>query len=279
VLNELDGLDHTGATQVGVPGILGMNFQAVNIAQKFSGYVDAAGKTPDTAAFIGASAGKPPGLAQAMDYVDNAIARMLAKMDANGLTDSTLVIMAAKHGNSPVDRTTFTPIDPDATFPALINSVQPGLTAQVTADTMALIWLTDHSRADDVAAVLRANSAAIGGGTVYTGADIDALVDGQMAGNAGRHPDIIVQPDLGVVYTTPGSKLCDHGGIHEQDRHVALVMAGPRVQTGQVDLTVTLQQVAPTIVKALGIEPHALDAVRLEHTHRLPVDDSDDADD
>jgi len=37
VLNELDGLDHTGATQVGVPGILGMNFQAVNIAQKFSG--------------------------------------------------------------------------------------------------------------------------------------------------------------------------------------------------------------------------------------------------
>jgi arylsulfatase A-like enzyme len=253
-----------------------MNFQAVNIAQKFSGYVDAAGMTPDTVAFIGASAGQAPGLSQAMDYVDGAVGRMLAKMDANGLTDSTLVVMATKHGNSPVDRSTFRPIDPDATFAPLINSVQPGLTAQVTADTMALIWLTDHSRADDVAAVLRANAAAIGGGQVYVGADIDALVAGQMAGNPGRHPDIIVQPDQGVVYATAGSKLCDHGGLHEQDRHVALVMAGPHVQPGQVDQVVGLQQVAPTILKALGLAPNDLDAVRLEHTHRLPVDDDDD---
>jgi len=275
VLNELDGFDHTGATQVGVPAILGMNFQAVNIAQKFSGYVDAAGTTPDTVAFIGASAGQAPGLAQAMDYVDDAIVRMLAKMDANGLTDSTLVIMAAKHGNSPVDRTTFTPIDPDATFPALIHSVQPGLSAQVTADTMALLWLTDHTRANDVAAVLRANSAAIGGGQVYVGAAIDGLADGEMAGNPGRHPDIIVQPDQGVVYATAGSKLCDHGGLHEQDRHVALVMAGPQVQVGRVAQTVDLRQVAPTILKALGLKPQTLDAVRLEHTHRLPVDDDD----
>jgi hypothetical protein len=275
VLHELDGFDHTGTTQVGVPAILGMNFQAVNIAQKFSGYVDAAGTTPDTVAFIGAAAGQAPGLAQAMDYVDGAVGRMLAKMDANGLTDSTLVVLANKHGNSPVDRSTFRGIDPDATFPALINSVQPGLTAQVTADTMALIWLTDHSRANDVAAVLRANAAAIGGGQVYVGADIDALVDGTMAGNPGRHPDIVVQPDQGVVYATVGSKLCDHGGLHEQDRHVALLLAGPHVQPGQVDQVVSLQQVAPTILFALGLAPHDLDAVRLEHTHRLPAADDD----
>jgi len=46
VLHQLDGCDHTGANcSVGVPAILGMNFQGVNIAQKFSGYVDAAGTT------------------------------------------------------------------------------------------------------------------------------------------------------------------------------------------------------------------------------------------
>lgn len=279
VLNELDGFDHARTTQVGVPAVLGMNFQAVNIAQKFSGYVDAAGTTPDTVAFIGAQAGQAPGLAQAMDYVDQAIGRMLTKLDANGLTDSTLVIMAAKHGNSPVDRTTFTPIDPDATFPPLINSVQPGLSAQVTADTLALIWLTDHSRANDVAAVLRANAAAIGGGQVYVGDEIDGIVGGELAGNPGRHPDILVQPEQGVVYATAGSKLCDHAGLHEQDRHVALVMAGPHVQVGTVDALVSIRQVAPTILKALGLAPHDLDAVRLEHTHRLPVDDDDTGDD
>ena len=34
LLNELRGFDHTGTTQVGVPTILGMNFQAPNIGQK-----------------------------------------------------------------------------------------------------------------------------------------------------------------------------------------------------------------------------------------------------
>jgi len=37
---------------------------------------------------------------------------------------------------------------------------------------------------------------------------------------------------------------------------------------------VSLRQVAPTILKALGLKPHALDAVRLEGTKRLPDDPS-----
>ena len=41
VLNEIDGLNHQGTATVGVPAIFGMNFQAPNIGQKFSGYVDA----------------------------------------------------------------------------------------------------------------------------------------------------------------------------------------------------------------------------------------------
>jgi len=34
VLNEIDGLDHSGKTKVGTPAIFGMNFQAVSVAQK-----------------------------------------------------------------------------------------------------------------------------------------------------------------------------------------------------------------------------------------------------
>jgi hypothetical protein len=276
VLRQISGLDHTGTTTVGVPTILGMNFQAWNIAQKFSGFLDAANTMPDTVAFIGANAGKAPGMAQAEDYVDGAVARMLAALDANGLTDSTLVVMATKHGNSPIDRTAFVPIDPDATFKPMIDgALGAGLTAQVTADTMALIWLTDHSRAFEVANLLRANSAAIGGGHVYAGWEIDFLGFGQMFGNPGRHPDVIVQPDLGVVYATAGSKLCDHGGMHEQDLHVAMVWAGPNVSHGTVHRFVSLQQVAPTILDALGLDKRDLDAVRIEHTPRLPTNDFD----
>jgi hypothetical protein len=280
VLNQLDGCNHarTDCT-VGVPAILGMNFQGVNIAQKFSGYVDAAGTTPDNKYFISSLVGKAPGLQQAMDHADASIQAMLNRIDANGLTSSTVVIMASKSGNSPVDRTTFTAINPDTTFKPLIDgNLGVGLTGTVTADTMALIWLTDHSRAEEVGALLRANSAAIGGGNVYVGAEMDTLVDGQMAGNPGRHPDVIVQPGDGVVYATVGSKICDHGGLREQDRHVAMVIAGGKFHAGStVDAQVTLQMVAPTILKALNLKEHDLDAVNIENTHRLP--DGDDGDD
>ena len=77
VLNEIDGLNHQGTATVGVPAIFGMNFQAPNIAQKFSGYVDAAGTTRRTSPRWARSRGIAPGLAQALDYVDGAIGRML----------------------------------------------------------------------------------------------------------------------------------------------------------------------------------------------------------
>lgn len=275
VLNEINGYDHTGTTQVGVPAILGMNFQSVNIAQKFSGYVDADGTTPYDITTIGSKAGQAPGLAQALDYVDNSIGRMLAALDAQGLTDSTLVIMAAKHGNSPVDRNILNLVDSDTLFPALVNSVQPGLLGQATADTMALIWLKDHSRAEDVANVLRANASAIGAGDIYVGSEMDSLFHGSFALEANRHPDIIVEPTLGTVYAAPGSKLCDHAGFHEQDLHVALVMAGPHVLHTTVHKPVSIRQVAPTILKALGLNKNDLDAVRVEHTTQLPRSDED----
>ena len=278
VLNQLAGYASTddGHTNfVGVPAILGMDFQAPNIGQKFSGYADAAGATPATIATLGSNAGNAPGLAQAFDYVDAALGRMLAALDAQHLSGSTLIIVTSKHGNSPVDRAQLNLINPATTLVPLVNGVRAGLAAQVTDDTSALIWLTDHSRADEVAAALRANAAAIGAESVYVGAQIDELFDGQLAGNPSRRPDIIVEPTPGVVYAAPASKLCDHGGFHEQDLRVPLVVVYPGRGAGTSEEPVSLRQIAPTILHALGLHPHDLDAVRLEKTHMLPGLDDD----
>ncbi len=272
VLSEIDGLNHQGTATVGVPAIFGMNFQAPNIGQKFSGYVDAAGTTPQDITTLGPLSGSAPGLAQALDYVDGAIGRMLDRLDANGLTDDTMVVLTAKHANSPVDRSTLRWVDP-AQFTSLINSVQPGLTAQVTADTMALIWLKDRSRAADAAAVLQSNASAIGAGTITSGPAVASLFGGQLAGNPTRIPDIVVQPDAGVVYAAPSSKLVDHGSGSAEDTHVPLVVVDPGYPTGvTLSCPVSLRQVAPTILKALGLKPKSLDAVRLEGTKNLPDD-------
>ena len=272
VLNQMDGLNHQGTATVGVPAIFGMNFQSPNIGQKFSGYVDGAGRTPQTITTLGPLNWTPPGLAQAFDYVDGAIARMLSHLDANGLTDDTMVILTAKHANSPVNRATLRWVDP-AQFTSLIDSVQPGLTAQVTADTMALVWLKDRSRAADAAAVLQSNASAIGAGTITGGAAVATLFGGQLAGNPSRIPDIVVQPTSGIVYAAPNAKFVDHGSGSAEDTHVPLVVVDPRRHGGEaLGCPVSLRQVAPTILQALGLKPRSLDAVRLEGTKRLPDD-------
>ena len=278
-LNQISGYastDNAHATFVGVPAIMSMNFQAPNIGQKFSGYVvDASGITPAAITTLGPLAGSVPGLAQAFDYVDGALQRMLDALDAQGLTDSTLIIVTAKHGNSPVDPAQLQLINPTTTLMPLINSVQAGLAAQVTDDTSALIWLRDHSRAADVAAVLQANASTIGAESIYVGSQIDSLMGGELAGNPSRRPDIIVEPVQGVVYAAPASKLADHGGFHEQDLHVPLVVVYPHREAGTITAPVSLQQIAPTILHALQLKKNALDAVRLEHTPQLPGLDDD----
>jgi arylsulfatase A-like enzyme len=208
-----------------------------------------------------------------LDYVDGAIGRMLGRIEADGLIDDTMIIVTAKHGNSPVDRSTLRWIDP-AIFTSLINSVQSGLAAQVTADTMALIWLKDRSRAADVAALLQANASAIGAGTITSGPAVGTLFGGQLAGNPSRIPDLIVQPESGVVYAAANSKLVDHGSGSAEDTHVPLVVVDPRFEGGlTLSCPVSLRQIAPTILKALGLKEKLLDAVRLEGTKRLPDTD------
>ena len=179
-LNQIAGFastDNAHAVPVGVPAIMGMNFQAPNIAQKFSGYVvGASWPTPAQVTTLGPLAGNRPGLADAFDYVDGALRRMLDALDAEGLTDSTLIIVTSKHGNSPVDPAELRPIDPATTLVPEINSVQAGLAAQVTDDTNALIWLKDHSRAGEVADVLRRNAAVNGAESIYSGPEIDRFL-------------------------------------------------------------------------------------------------------
>jgi hypothetical protein len=83
-----------------------------------------------------------------------------------------------------------------------------------------------------------------------------------------RVPDVIILPEPGVIYTG-GSKIAEHGGFSHDDTNVALLVAGAG-SSGQVLDPVETRQIAPTILRLLGLKPAALDAVRLEHTSTLP---------
>ena len=206
---------------------------------------------------------------------------MLKALEDEHLARSTLVIVGAKHGQSPIDVKKLhmlvgstNPKVPagqaDVTDPTTLLTNGGVAMAQETADDVALIWLADQSQLSKALAVLNAdvnngNHARIE--KIYAGNELKALF-GDPA--QGRTPDIIIQPIPGTIYSASKKKISEHGGFADDDTHVLLVVSNPMIQGKVVNVPVENKQVAPTILKALGLEPEKLEAVRKEGTRVLP---------
>jgi hypothetical protein len=254
IVNEIYGFDHTGTRELGTPRVFGMNFQAVSVGQKLkiAGYKDAAG-TPS------------PNLLNAIQFVDRSIGLMLNTLHNAGLSESTLVIVSAKHGQSPIDRTKRVALDDAAVIAAPIG---PNFAFDI-GDDGVLIWLKDNSgnKTAEAVAALQNFNGDTGIASFLFGPALSSLF--QDPAHDSRTPDIIGIARVGVIYTG-GSKIAEHGGFNEQDVHVALLVSHPDFDKDVVTANVATTQIAPTILKVLGIAPDELDAVRLEHTKVLP---------
>jgi hypothetical protein len=257
LLNEIDGKSHDGSQSAAVPALFGMNFQAVSVTQKEggNGYLD--------------SQGNPgPGLADALAHTDQSIAKLVAELKQQHLDDQTLIIVSAKHGQTPIDPSKRLIVDKNI-IPGLVDSVAKDLGAQVTQDAVSLIWLSDQSQTDKVVATLAAHQGP---------AAIDKILGPEQVAllfadphHDDRAPDIIVIPNTGVIYTKPSAtKIAEHGGFSRDETGVALLVSAPSLAPGQSRAPVTTSQIAPTVLSALGLDPLALAAVREEHTAVLP---------
>jgi hypothetical protein len=91
-----------------------------------------------------------------------------------------------------------------------------------------------------------------------------------LPGGDPRSPDIIVAPNIGVIYTGSAKKQEEHGGFAFDDTNVLLLVSNPSLQPRTVTGWVETLQVAPSILKILGLNPQSLDAVQMEGTHTLP---------
>ena len=275
ILNEIQGLDHTGTNAVGVPTLFGMNFQAVSVGQK----LDMTTLGGDKGGYLDAN-GTPSGpLQTALRHVDDSIGDMISALRRENLLGSTLVIVSAKHGNSPIDPTALVRANPDAlsaivnAVPNLVNGVQVGLLAQLSADTGPLIWLKDSSRTQDVVTALKAADHAITridasapGDGVLWGADLTAAL-----GSNSRTPDIVLLPVPGTVYTTAVTKIADHGSFSDDDVHVALLVSHGSIQRTAVDDPVETRQIACTILTSLNLDCGDLLSQQVEPSGPLPL--------
>jgi len=103
---------------------------------------------------------------------------------------------------------------------------------------------------------------------IYTGVTAAQFM-GVRPGDA-RVPDVIGLAQYGVVYTGHKAKIAEHGGDHPEDRNVPILVSCPGAAGGTaVTKPVETTQIAPTILKLLGLNPAELQAVRIEGTQPL----------
>ncbi|MGF6485082.1 hypothetical protein QFZ91_007309 [Paraburkholderia sp. JPY419] len=288
ILNQIDGKDSTGATTPGVPTVFGTNFQTLSVAQKATnasggGYTDA-NFTPG------------PQVSAAIAYVDGAIGKMVTELKAKNLYASTVVVVTAKHGQSPSDHTKLVKNGDTLTalleannyldangkfgqFSTTSGSLNDGTglvgTGMAQTDDVGLIWLRNPAQAAQVVATLQANLSCTSTGICADGPQASILTGAALVAKfgdpaQGRTPDIIVQPNPGVIYTSSTKKDAEHGGNAPDDSHVGLLVSYPTLQAATNTETVSLTQVAPTVLKSLALDPSLLHSVAAEGTQVLP---------
>jgi hypothetical protein len=285
IINNIDGKTHNGSASAPVPEIFGMNFQAVSIGQKLI-YQDSTTVPPGYSihgGYLDALGTPSPSLFQEISFIDHSIGLMVAELQKRGLANSTLIVISAKHGQSPIDPVRFFPIPgpsplnngsspstllgssflPDSE----INQIGP------TEDDVSLLWLSPGASLSGALAVLQtpANETAAGIGEIFAGNSLSAQFDTPgYPPNDPRTPDIIVAPNVGVVYTGSKKKDAEHGGFAHDDTNVIMLLSNPTLAAKTIKSAVQTAQIAPTILRAVGLNPNTLQAVVIEHTPVLP---------
>jgi hypothetical protein len=298
VLNWIAGKDHGGVHGFAVPAILGMNFQAVSTAQKLnhSDYYDDPGD-PSTllhgglGGYTGGGTQPGPVLQGALRFVDQQLSRLVAAIDPG----HTVLILSAKHGQSPRDRRRLLLIDDRAMLEALdgawaARTGAPGkpLVAHAVDDDGVLLWLNDRSStACRFAAQFLAHYSGFGiasgeqGEAVqrpFRSGGLQRVYAGAAAARfLGAYPDDERVPDV-VGIAAPGSvwagrkfsKIAEHGGAAADDRHVPILVWGAGIAPGRLTQAVQTTQIAPSILALLGLPIDELQATRFGLVRSLP---------
>jgi hypothetical protein len=258
IVNQIRGRNSDGTRAQPVPVIFGMNFQAVSVGQKLpvGGYADANG-TPTA------------NLRHALEHTDRSIGRIVSELAQRNLLDSTVIVVTAKHGQAPIDRSKLamqkggngnaTVVDPlvpinaadsgvDKTTYTNNNTTGPtkgakyAVAGHLLTDSVGVLWLHNPSTLAAVAAQLRSNATAIfadklPAGTILSASIVDGGALAAILGDpessdpilSARAPSVFIQPNLGVVYSGSGKKIAEHGGATEDDTWVALLVSAPFV--------------------------------------------------
>jgi hypothetical protein len=270
LLNQIAGKTHSGGAAQ-VPAVFGMNFQSVYFGQSLNEPGVGAGGYQNAAAWPSDQ------LLNEIQFVDASIGQIVNALKDANVYDNTLIIVSAKHGESPIDATRY--VANGSNTPAtLLGSAIPSSESPLsggigaTEDDVSVLWLAPGASLTDAVALLEKKASAIGLGELYYGPTLalNFNIGGLGPYQDPRTPDIIVTPNVGMTYSGDPTMIGDHGGFSHDDTNVILLVSNSHFTAQTIATTTRTAQVAPTILQALGLDPTALEAVSAEGTLVLP---------
>lgn len=221
-----------------------------------------------------------------LDFVSYEIGGIVNELTSKGLLDTTLFIITARTGNSPIDGKTRKAVRPEL-FGAIVRKPASALGDY---DDVALMWLNPATRTmssyDTAQANLSNNFAKLHLQYLLSNNQLTSAFASPFTDP--RVPDFIGLPLPGTLYLETGdTTLAKPGGFSDDDRDVMLVVSAlgsnklPNSGNPGVNVlnAVETRQIAPTILYALGITPSLttppsqspLQGVVQEGTQPLPV--------
>jgi hypothetical protein len=188
-----------------------------------------------------------------------------------GILDKTLFVITADHGMEPIQHF----ISPSVISAAVSAA---GTTAPSTASsTGEYMWLADASKAQAVAQNLVASKDPgiqsayyldsspsphyVSAGGSFVSPTVDRANLYMLSTLLGAHPpDVVSFAKSGYSFSTTTSWKGDHGGSTWQSQHIPMIFSGPGVRQRFISAEpAELQDLAPTILQVMGVQPQGME--------------------
>jgi arylsulfatase A-like enzyme len=219
------------------------------------GYLDAAGSPSEA-------------LTAELGRIDASISRIVDALREKDLLNSTWIIVVSPCAEAPMRPQQRREI-PLSAVQAAVEGTRSGLIAHISGGGVARIWLVDPSKTKIVVRVLNTAAESLGIRDIDAGRRLSLTLNSPQSDP--RRPDIVLHGEAGVIWTR-GSRhpAMIGGGDDDESTHVALLVSGPQFMDRSDPTWVPNTQIAPLLLRALGLEKFDLQALHREHTPALP---------
>jgi hypothetical protein len=252
VLHWIDGRDAGGLQPKPVPALFGMSFSGVLETQTGSAsYTDLLG-TPSAK------------LEQSIADVDSKIGRLVSELKRQKLDRTTWVFVTAAFGGARDKPQRWIPL---SRLADAADTVKPGVVAQTAGGSAAMVWLNDRSQTRAVAEAYSRSASRLGIRAVVCEERLSLTLNAPETDS--RMPDILLEAQPGVVWSGPEA-MEGYGGTSDDATHVPLLVSGVQLTARKDPTLVPTTQIAPLLLRALGLEKFDLEALHREHTPALP---------